>query len=65
MIRSEQIIKGLQILAKYPDNDIAAEHDIIYAGPVRSETISTKDAKELEELGWHIDSETDSWSKFV
>ena len=61
------VLEGLQILAKYfPDGDIAAEHDVIYAGGDNSDVeISEEDLARLDELGWFIDSEVDSWAKFV
>lgn len=63
-----QVIKGLQIIAKYEREDsyaVNAEHDIIYAGHVIFENISKEDRQELEKLDWHWDDDAGSWAKFV
>lgn len=65
LTRTEQIIQGLTILSKYSDNEIAAEHDILYAGPAYGDTVSDEDKATLETLGWHIDSGTETWARFV
>lgn len=65
MTSAQKIIEGLLILSKYEDNDIAAEHDIIYAGPNDTSKISPEDVAKLEELGWYISSGTDSWARYV
>lgn len=65
MTQTEKIIKGLQILSKYPGNYIAAEHDIIYSGPSDAQDVTPEDAKELDELGWHVDSSSGAWARFV
>lgn len=65
LTRYQKIIEGLQILSKYEDSEIAAEHDIIYAGPHDGSKVSSEDFTRLEELGWHIDSDTFVWARFV
>jgi len=75
-----EVAEGLAILAKYvkPDSHcLGAEHDVLYAGPIETGTyddgngtvvdtlVSADDAARLLELGWHIDSETESWARFV
>ena len=66
MANVEVVIEGLQILAKYkPGEQCAAEHDVIY-GPCDSDVeISDADKARLEELGWFICSECDSWARFT
>ena len=61
------IIRGLDILSKYCGGyDIGADHDVIYAGPYDISVIDDEDKKELEKLGWHIDSEADNtYAHFV
>lgn len=50
------IIEGLAIFKKYGKVDVAAEHDVFYAGPDCATTaISEEDAKRLDDLGWRID----------
>jgi hypothetical protein len=62
--RIEEVIEGLQILAKY-SNCIDAQHDVIYAGPGISSMVTAEDADRLKQLLWHIDKEVDSWAKFT
>lgn len=63
MTTLQQLIEGLAILGKYAP-EIAAEHDIIYAGPDANE-VTPGDKIQLESLGWHIDNNSDSWARFV
>lgn len=62
-----QFSEGLQILAKYfPDGNLAAEHDIIYAGGDPSGvTIEPTDLAQLDQLGWFLSEEFESWAKFT
>ena len=61
----QDIIDGLLILRKYGDNDFAAEHDKIWAGPSNaSEVVSPDDVLELEGMGWIIDEEHDCFCTF-
>lgn len=63
----KKIVGGLEIIAKY-DGDrtyVAAEHDVIFAGPRHPEKVTIEDRKALEKLGWHFDDEVDSWARFV
>ena len=78
MASIRSIIEGLEILAKTAqvpkglaekgetDTRMAhisgAEHDIIF-GPECEPT--QEEASRLEELGWHLCSETGLWSRFV
>lgn len=64
MKRLEKLLYGLMVLSKYDSSDVTAEHDIIYAGP-HSEKVSEGDAKQLKELGWHLDSEASGWAFFT
>lgn len=64
------LIQGLLILIPYCENGIdegvTAEHDIIYASePLDGIKISEIDVKRLDELGWHMTSDTDWWAMFV
>ena len=59
----ESVIEGLQIFAKYkPGKWCAAEHDIIYGPCSDSDQISDEDRKRLDEIGWFIDGDSDSWA---
>ena len=62
------ILGGLKILEKYTPEDLgdfAAEHDQIWAGIDADDMdISEEDLEKLDELGWFLDEEFDSWSHF-
>lgn len=59
----ERILKGLQIIAKYPGNhDFSADHDVIYVGD--SNQFSEEDLLEMDELDWFWDEEVDCWSHY-
>lgn len=60
----EKLTKGLQILEKYPDSQVSAEHDTIYAGPDATK-VSSQDVKELEDLGWTTNGEFNCWTFFL
>jgi len=52
----ENILEGLQIIAKYESGYCcAAEHDMFYAGGDKYEEYSEEDKKKLDELGWGYD----------
>ena len=55
-------LEGLNILSKYDDFSISAEHDIVYSS-VPCDAVSEEDKKKLEELHWH--DEEDHWAKYV
>lgn len=60
-----ELIEGLKIIEKYdPSEYVCAEHDIIFCAHANV-NVSDEDAKRLEELGFFIDSETDSWAFFT
>ena len=60
--RIEEVAAGLQIIAKYPNPDINAEHDVIYA---RCDgDMGHQDETALKEASWHI-SEYGGWEYFV
>jgi hypothetical protein len=61
-----KVAEGLLILSGYGEAEVCAEHEIIYAGPFNdAANISAKDQMKLEELGWHIDEDSESWAHFV
>ncbi len=61
MTRFEQFRAGLDIIGRYPDPQVYAEHDVIYAGHYAA--TSAEDTQKLIDLGWH--EEYDSWAFFV
>lgn len=74
--RLDRIVGGLQAMAKLSptgDVDTAAEHDVIYAGPASSPGDCPEVTKreppelvaELCRLGWHWESDVDSWAIFT
>ena len=64
-MKAAKLVEGLQILMKYGEVDVEAQHDIIYCGPEDPPTMTDEDRTRLEELGFHVDSETDSWAHFT
>jgi len=50
----EKLIEALTIFNKYDHDDksVAAEHDVVYAGP-NPVDVSAEDTARLEELRWH------------
>ncbi len=65
MTQTQEIIKGLLILAKYPKCSVQAEHDVLYAGPSDVSLIRDEDIDKLESLGWHYDGEGASLARFT
>ncbi len=63
MTTQEAVTLGLVILNQYPDCEICAEHDQIWAGPENIKLISKEDMKYLKSYGWFVDE--DSLSIFV
>lgn len=58
--------EAFAIFAKYEPESIAhvaAEHDIIYAGP--EVEVSPEDKARLEELGWFYDKSLPCWCQYV
>ena len=58
----QKVVEGLKILVKYEGADIAARHEIVFAG-VDAELVSGEDTARLEELGFFV--EEGSWATFV
>ena len=58
----KKVVEGLNILVKYPNSSISAEHDQIWAGPFENE-VKPEDKEKLEELGWSI--KDDCYRTFV
>ena len=56
MTEVADIIAGFQILNKYPECGICAEHDIIYVGPSDSEQVNEEDKAQLLKLGFHLEA---------
>jgi hypothetical protein len=60
----DQIIAGLQIVAKYPnsDHDVCSDHDIIWAGTM---DMTDEDKHAMMAAGWHWDNQSDSFAHFT
>lgn len=57
--------EAFAIFAKYTEvADLAAEHDVIYAGP-RPSAVSVEDTERLEQLGWVVSDEFDTFRHYV
>lgn len=66
MTAGVKIYEGLRILLKYqPRSDVAAEHEMIYAGGPKPDQLSDDDRVELTNLGWAYDIQVSSWRKFT
>jgi hypothetical protein len=62
----KNLMPGFEIFLKYkPDMWLAAEHDIIYGPFVDDCSFTDEEKKILEEGGWFVDTECDSWAAFV
>jgi len=63
----QKAITGLQIVAKYEQSgyDIAADHDIIYAGYDVADRMSEQDKQAMQEAGWRWDEGLGSFYLFV
>lgn len=57
----EKIIRGLQIINKYEEKLLTAEHDVIY---IWARNVTPEDEKELEKLEWSHD-EPNHWFTYV
>jgi len=68
MANIKDVAQGLMILSKYVDIkdhcQVAAEHDVIYAGPSKDE-VSKEDLEALDKMGWKPDEEFDCFYHFT
>lgn len=64
-----EVMLGMSILAKYlPIGEyahFAAEHDEIWCDGPAPNVLSNEEIVELDRLGFHWDSDNDSWHRFV
>lgn len=60
----DNVIKGLQILEKYDPGGYCSVYDDTLLGATPSK-VSEEDKKALEDLGWFIEKESDSWAAFI
>lgn len=61
-------MEGLKILLEYEptdDGEIAAEHDIIYAGSQSPLAMADTTEKLLNKLGWYWEDEMETWYYFT
>ena len=57
-------MKGLEIILKYdPEATVHSEHDQTWCGS--TEDMTEEDHGKMENLGWFIDEDVDSWSCFT
>ena len=60
-----KLMSGLAVLQQYGDDPIVnAEHDIIMVN-VREKDVTDDERSLLTLLGWHFNSEFDSWAFFT
>lgn len=62
-MNQRRLLEGLQILKDYAgDDDVAAEHDIIYFGTIEDPTeVNPEDVKKLDDLGFFYDDDLKCW----
>lgn len=71
MTKGTKILEGMKILSKWDmtfdvDFEVGVGHDQLWAGSNESSgKMSLGDKKKLEDFGWFIDEEYESWSIFV
>ena len=58
----ENLIKALQIFLKYANHEFPTncEHDYLFVCGIDSKKVSEEDIKELDRLGFYVDSDDDS-----
>jgi hypothetical protein len=62
--RVEEIIRGLQLIAKYqPDAEVSADHDVLYAGTPSA--MPQAERYQMANLNWIEDKEFDAWKKLT
>jgi hypothetical protein len=59
-----QVGKAIDILSKYEEISIAADHDEIYLGVGYENTVSLEDETALKELGFRENSHN-YWRKYI
>jgi hypothetical protein len=60
----EKIIAGLNLLNKYPEMEVGAEHSVLLVS-VDRELVSVTDVERLEKLGFDWSNEYECWQKYV
>ena len=63
----KNLVAGLHILMKYDPNGYThAEHDCVYAGSsIKAGMLSLEDAKEMDRLYWHWETDDECWVYFT
>jgi len=69
MNQLNRIIEGLTMFLKVIpvdelEHSVAAEHDVIYAGP-NPDVFSEEQLKHLEDIGWRVEEEFDCFQFFT
>lgn len=61
------VVDGLNILRKYwPNSDVSAEHDVLYAGGDQAKVqMQPGDLELLEKLHWRYNSTFDCWQRYT
>lgn len=61
MPKYSDVAKAMEIFAKYDDDFLESDHDVIF-GPSLDTEFSEEDKQAIEELGWFASEEYDCWS---
>ena len=68
MAEATDVWVGISIVCRYdPKARTAAEHDRIYVGGWDShpDKMMSGDRSDMDKMGWHWDTEFDTWRKFT
>jgi hypothetical protein len=57
------LIEGLQLIESVGESEVAADHEVLYAGCPA--TMTDEQKATMKELGWRDAPEYDSWMIFV
>jgi hypothetical protein len=62
----KELRDGLNVLLKYGDGAVCADHDVIYAGPndITPEDLGDFDGNRLDDLGWTWDTKHECWRHY-
>lgn len=66
-MKFENLIEGMRILKAQGAKGFccAAEHDILYLCGTADVQLSEAQHKQLENLGFHVDEDVESWAAFI
>jgi len=63
-----KVAEGIAIISKYQKNEECyAQHDTLYYGSYSKtyKLMNKEERKQMDDLGWFEDKESDSWQVFI